>query len=99
MKTINYKKESRLAWFPYGLTFKSLIISTFILTGIQSSLQAQEVHYTKPSWYFGVAGGANFNFYRGTTQVLNSALTVPSAFYDGKGVGALCSSSHRVSSS
>jgi hypothetical protein len=37
----------------------------------QTSVQAQEtieVKYSKPSWYFGVAGGANFNFYRGSTQ-------------------------------
>ncbi|MCX6236661.1 MAG: OmpA family protein [Bacteroidia bacterium] len=81
------KKGSRLTWSPYGLTIKSLIISALILAGIQSSLQAQEVQFTKPSWYFGVAGGANFNFYRGTTQELNSIYTTPSAFHDGSGVG------------
>ncbi len=43
--------------------------------------------YTQPSWWFGVAGGANFNFYRGTTQQLNDDLTVPAAFRHGKGVG------------
>src|SRR5665647_813855 len=93
MKTINYKEESRLARLPYNLAFKSLIVVASILACIQAPLQAQDTKYTKPSWYFGVAGGANVNFYRGTTQMLNSALTVPSAFYNdkdhltGKGVG------------
>jgi len=50
-------------------------------------LKAQEIKIAKPSWYFGVAGGANLNFYRGTTQELNSTLTVPAAFHDGSGFG------------
>lgn len=48
---------------------------------------AQEVQYEKPNWLFGVAAGANFNFYRGTTQQLNADLTVPRAFHDGNGIG------------
>ena len=88
MKSLtNLKKGSRLVWSPFDRAIKGLIGSALLLTGMQVSLQAQEVHYTVPSWYFGVAGGANFNFYRGTTQVLNSAFTVPSAFYDGNGAG------------
>ena len=87
MKIINYKEESRLAWFPYRLNINSLIIVALILTGIQYSVKAQEVQFTKPSWYFGVAGGANINFYRGTTQQLKSDFTVPSAFHDGNGAG------------
>src|ERR1035437_6302254 len=83
----SFNKGSRSAWSLYGLTVKSLIISTLIFTGIQSSLQAQEVQFSKPSWYFGVAGGANFNFYRGTTQQLNSVYTTPAAFHDGSGTG------------
>ena len=88
MKSLtNLNKGSRLAWSPFNRAIKGLIGVALILTGIQTSLQAQEVQYTRPSWYFGVAGGVNFNFYRGTTQVLNSAFTVPSAFYDGNGAG------------
>jgi hypothetical protein len=47
------------------------------------SVQAQEtieVKYSKPSWYFGVAGGANFNFYRGSTQQMNASFTSPKRF-------------------
>jgi hypothetical protein len=37
-------------------------------SNICPSTRNYEVKYSKPSWYFGVAGGANFNFYRGSTQ-------------------------------
>ena len=83
----NLKKGSRFAWSPYNLAIKGLIGGALIVTALQTTLQAQEIQFTKPSWYFGVAGGANFNFYRGTTQELNSGFTVPSAFHDGNGVG------------
>ena len=83
----NLKKGSRFAWSPYNHLIKSLIGGVLVLSGIQASAQPQEFKYTRPSWYFGVAGGANFNFYRGTTQQLNSGYSVPSAFYDGNGVG------------
>ncbi|HBY52277.1 MAG TPA: flagellar motor protein MotB [Marinilabiliales bacterium] len=81
---------SRLARFPYKLALKTIIVGSFILTGIQSPLQAQEkpvAKYIMPSWWFGVAGGANFNFYRGTTQQLTSDFIVPTAFHNGQGIG------------
>jgi len=82
------KKGSRVTLPPFRLTIKSLIISALILTGIQTSLQAQDsIQYTKPTWWLGAAAGANFNFYRGTTQKLDADLTVPAAFHDGFGVG------------
>jgi outer membrane protein OmpA-like peptidoglycan-associated protein len=88
MKDIsNFKKGSRNAWSPYSLTIKSLVLSALIFAGIQMPLQAQEVQYTRPSWFFGGAAAANFNFYQGTTQELNNDLTVPAAFHHGKGVG------------
>ena len=83
----NLKMGSRRAWSPCGLVLKSFIIGASLLTGIQGSLKAQEVQFTRPSWYFGVAGGANFNFYRGSTQELSSTFTVPTAFHDGTGIG------------
>ncbi|MDD5184732.1 MAG: OmpA family protein [Paludibacter sp.] len=89
MKTINmYKKESRLARFPYALSIKSVILGAVILLGIQTPVQAQDsIRYTQPSWYFGVAAGGNINFYRGSTQQMNPELTVPSTFHDGTGLG------------
>ena len=87
----NFKKGSRKAWSPYILLIKCLIISTFILTGVQETLHAQTEakidSFTKPSLWFGAAGGANFNFYRGSTQHLNAGFIPPSAFQHGFGVG------------
>jgi len=65
---------------------KSLLLGVLILSGIQT-LQAQEYRYTRPSWWFGAAAGANFNFYRGTTQTLNSTFVTPTAFHNGFGAG------------
>jgi outer membrane protein OmpA-like peptidoglycan-associated protein len=83
----NSKMGSRMTRSPYNLIIKSFILSTLILTGIQTSLRAQTELYTKPSWWFGVAAGANLNYYRGSTQELNMDLTVPTAFHNGNGVG------------
>ncbi len=71
----------------YRLTIKGFILLTLILTCIQVPLKAQTSQFTKPSWWFGAAAGVNYNFYRGTTQELNSDLTVPTAFHNGFGVG------------
>ena len=86
MKT-NLNRRSCLSCFPYRQIIHTILFSALILIGIQSSLKAQDIQYTKPSWYFGGAVGANFNFYQGTTQELNNDLTVPAAFRHGNGVG------------
>jgi outer membrane protein OmpA-like peptidoglycan-associated protein len=82
----NFKEDSCTTWFP-SLTLKSIALIALVWFNIQTPVQAQEIQYTKPSWWFGVAGGANFNFYRGSTQQLNSNFTSPVTFHDGKGVG------------
>lgn len=48
--------------------------------------QTQTLKRPQPKWWFGESGAANINFYRGTTQMLNSNLTVPTAFHKGDGV-------------
>jgi len=88
MKTkINFREGSRKAWSTFNLPIKSVIFSALILTGIQAPLQAQVDKYTIPSWWFGVAGGANIDFYRGSTQTLNSVFTAPVTFHYGEGLG------------
>ncbi|SMO71254.1 OmpA family protein [Gracilimonas mengyeensis] len=47
----------------------------------------QETEYTMPAWRFGVSGGANFNFYRGTTQNLYDDYMTHAPFGHGQGVG------------
>lgn len=84
---INLKESSCQTWLSNNLTFKSIALIALVWFNIQTSVQAQEVKYTKPSWWFGVAGGANFNFYRGSTNQLNSGFTPPATFHDGKGIG------------
>jgi outer membrane protein OmpA-like peptidoglycan-associated protein len=88
MKTINYIKESSLTKFPNVLSIKSFILCAVIMLGIQMHLKAQDsIKYTAPSWYFGVAGGGNINFYRGSTENLNASLSVPTTFHNGQGLG------------
>ena len=65
------------------LKFASLLL-VLIFAGLQ--LQAQTVTRTQPTWWFGASGAANFNTFRGTTQVLNDNLTVPTAFHKGTGI-------------
>src|ERR1700679_3080898 len=67
---------------------KTKILSTIALLMVvlisNSSLRAQErVH---PKWWFGLAGAGNFNFYRGTAQILNNNLTTQYAYNNGFGV-------------
>ncbi|WP_026897503.1 OmpA family protein [Daejeonella oryzae] len=64
------------------ITQKFIICSLMIILGF-GSVQGQT---TQPTWWFGVSGAANFNFYDGTTQRLNNSLIVPAAFHKGFGV-------------
>lgn len=90
MKTqINSKNGSRKARSANSITTQVLIFSALVLTAIIVSLpaNAQEAQYTKPSLWIGAAAGANFNYYRGTTQQINADLTVPAGFRHGNGIG------------
>jgi outer membrane protein OmpA-like peptidoglycan-associated protein len=66
---------------------KQVALAALFITGVQPVLKAQETISTGPSWFFGVAGGVNFNFYNGTTQKLNSDVTTGTAFHKGNGRG------------
>jgi outer membrane protein OmpA-like peptidoglycan-associated protein len=69
------------------LQLQTSLVITLLLFTCFSRLNAQLKQYTKPSWFFGVSGAANFNFYRGSTQMLNADFTPPTAFHNGEGVG------------
>ena len=62
----------------------TILLLALIFAG--TSIQAQKTLRTQPTWWFGVSGAANFNFYRGTTQMLNEAVRTPTAFHKGNGV-------------
>jgi len=86
---ISFEKESRFVCSSGILIIKIFILGVLISLS-QISVQAQntqDAQYSKPSWRFGVAGGANFNFHRGSTHQLNSDFTPPAIFHDGDGVG------------
>lgn len=86
LKTI-IKQGTRKVRTPFSLTIKSLLIGAFVVAGIHSSILAQDVQYTRPSWYFGAAAGANFNFFEGSTEQLNADFRSPVTFHDGTGIG------------
>jgi len=54
---------------------------------LRTSIQAQVSQSKNHSWWFGIAGGENINFYRGSTQELNSDLISPIAFHKGVDAG------------
>ena len=86
MKT-NYTKAiaSPNVRFITQLQLQTLIVVMLLLLSF-IKVNAQE-EYTKPSWMFGVAAGANFNFYSGSTYMLNEGFTSLATFHKGNGVG------------
>jgi hypothetical protein len=64
-----------------------ILFSSMILVCAHTMALAQETQRTQPVWWFGVAAGANFNWYHGTIQVLNATITAPTAFHEGFGAG------------
>ncbi|MFA9192694.1 OmpA family protein [Flavobacterium sp. FZUC8N2.13] len=82
----NCKEDLYSTIFPNTLTLKSILTVALVWLSIQAPVQAQEIQYTKPSWWFGVAGGANFNFYEGSTHKLSSDFTPPATFHEADGI-------------
>jgi outer membrane protein OmpA-like peptidoglycan-associated protein len=83
-------KVSCLARYFYPKNIMRLSLSLLAFTGLQNTSYAQDstrTQYSQPSWWFGVAGGANFNFYNGSTQRLNDNFKPPVAFRGGDKVG------------
>jgi outer membrane protein OmpA-like peptidoglycan-associated protein len=68
------------------LSTKKITIATLLLLLIGFTSYAQTIKRVKPTWWFGESGAANFNNYRGTTQMLNENMTVPTAFHQGSSV-------------
>lgn len=79
-KAIQFKKDIMLS------TNKILqkAITCFLMIIMAGT--AAKAQTTQPTWWFGVSGAGNFNFYDGTTQRLNNSLIAPTAFHKGKGV-------------
>lgn len=61
-------------------------LATLLLLFAGLAAQAQPVKRLQPVWWFGESVAANFNVYRGTTQMLDNNFSAPTAFHKGKGV-------------
>jgi outer membrane protein OmpA-like peptidoglycan-associated protein len=61
-----------------------LLLTIFIFITISGNTQT--VKRNRPVWWVGESVAGNFNFYTGTTQVLNESVTVPTAFHNGNGL-------------
>jgi outer membrane protein OmpA-like peptidoglycan-associated protein len=64
-------------------SIQKFIVCLAMIILADTTAQAQT---TQPSWWFGVSGAANANWYDGTTQTLNSSLVVPTAFHKAFGI-------------
>jgi outer membrane protein OmpA-like peptidoglycan-associated protein len=62
---------------------QKFIICSLMVIIASSTVKGQ---VSPPIWWYGVSGAANFNFYTGTTQMLNNSLTVPTPFHKATGV-------------
>lgn len=65
------------------------VITCMVLSGVQS-LFAQE-RKLQPEWWFGGAGGINFNYYSSDISKPNASVTTASPFTKGSGVRAFLS--------
>ena len=58
---------------------------------VSLTLASQTTPRPQPKFWIGASGAANFNFYSGTTQTINSSVKAPAAFHDGFGVAPFAS--------
>ena len=70
-------------------SFCKSLVKGCMLTLLTSGtiFSAANAQYSQASWWFGVAGGANYNMYRGTNDQLSAGVKTPAAFHDGNGFG------------
>jgi outer membrane protein OmpA-like peptidoglycan-associated protein len=72
---------------------KIILFSILLVMPFGKEVSSQETvsdttkRYSQPSWWFGVSGAANFNFYDGSTHQLTTDFAPPVTFTKGFGVG------------
>jgi outer membrane protein OmpA-like peptidoglycan-associated protein len=69
----------------YNITLKKFLFTLVVLL-TAATAYTQVVKREQPVWWFGESAALNFNQYLGTTQMLNSSFSTPTAFHKGKGV-------------
>jgi outer membrane protein OmpA-like peptidoglycan-associated protein len=90
MKTkIESSGKSRIVRYLDRLATKKAALLALLFFSMLAPVSAQETapQYSVPSWWFGVAGAGNINFFRGSTQRLDDNLIAPVAFHNGTGLG------------
>lgn len=85
--TISIQLTRPSFWFSILTLLRGTTLGICVIMLMSGSVLAQEFKYAKPHYWFGVAGGANFNFHQGSTQKLNNSFTSPITFKDGNAVG------------
>ena len=80
---IIFKKNTMLQ---NHITKQKITIIFLMLIFAVTSGYSQDVKRIQPKWWFGESLAANFNYYDGTTQMLNNNLAVPTAFHKAYGV-------------
>lgn len=84
--TLFFQLNRPIHWFLH-IDMKRIFITLILIIGTYAALFAQDTSYTKPSWWFGAAFAANFNFHEGSTQRINDNLITSAAFHEGFGIG------------
>jgi outer membrane protein OmpA-like peptidoglycan-associated protein len=77
-------KASKGSWPRYS----HLVCLVILFLGLSSAIQGQTIRYSIPSWWFGITGAANVNFYDGTTDNVAPGVTLVTPFHRGMGVGS-----------
>lgn len=88
MKTkINLNKGSHFVWPFTSSKIAIQLLLLVVIIGTTTIVKAQDSAYSRPSFFIGVAAGANGNFYNGSIQQLTNNFMAPRAFHSGQGIG------------
>ncbi len=71
---------------PTNKIMQKLTICLMMAVFACTTAMGQTTQPLQPTWWFGVSGAANFNFYDGSTQRLDNSLFVPTVFHKAKGI-------------
>ena len=69
------------------LVLSGLFVVYLTLIGNFSTVFAQEIGYTRSSWWFGTAAGVNYNLFEGSMQEFNSDYSIPVSLDNAEGKG------------
>jgi hypothetical protein len=72
----------------YGQISRKALSFFFFVIFYHLGIKAQDAAYIRPSWWFGVSGGINMNFYQGKPpHLINSHLSISQVVQNEMGIG------------